>query len=176
MAKKPKVDKKKQPKKSGAGTLQPLLWIVFFSIILLVFPESIILFAIGILPTLVAFIIDKAPRKHSTICVCAMNIAGIFPLMLELWLGQNNIPQAIQIITNVYDLVIMYAAAGCGWLLYMIIPSIVDTLLGVMARHRISLLRTKQRTLLGEWGDEITSRPEPEIKEIDPETLTESSI
>jgi hypothetical protein len=176
MEKKPEINNKQKIESTNSGSLQPLLWIIFFSIILLVFPESIILFFIGILPTLVAFIIDKAPRKYFTICVGAMNITGIFPLMIDLWSGNNNITHAIQIITNVYDLVIMYAAAGCGWFLYITVPTMVRTLLGVMARNRITLLRTKQQNLLGEWGDEITSRLDSEIAEVDPETSVKSTI
>jgi hypothetical protein len=159
MAKKPKQAKAAKPAKSGGSSLQPLLWVMFLSIVMFAFPESIILLFIGLLPTLVAFIIDKSARKYSTFCVGAMNITGVFPSMLELWGGQNNIAHAIQIVTNIFDLAIMYAASSFGWLLYIAIPPVVNALLAVVAQHRITLLRTRQRELIGEWGQDITSRP-----------------
>jgi hypothetical protein len=124
-----------------------------------VFPESIILAFLGLLPTLVAFIIDKSSKKYSTFCVGAMNITGVFPAMLELWAGQNNITHAIQIITNVFDLFVMYAAASFGWLLYIAIPPVVNALLAVASQHRVTQLREKQRDLIMEWGEDIISRP-----------------
>ena len=86
-------------------TLRPLLWVVLLSIILLKFPESIILLLVGMLPTMVAFIIDKSVGKCATICVGTMNIAGIFPSIFKLWAEQNSFAQAIHIITNV---ILMY--------------------------------------------------------------------
>jgi hypothetical protein len=79
--------------------------------------------------------------------------------MLELWAGQNNISHAIEIITNVFDLIVMYAAATFGWLLFMAIPPVVNGLLAVVAQHRIAQLRSRQRELIKEWGDDIIARP-----------------
>ena len=85
------------------SSLKPLLWVVLLSIILVKFPESIILLLVGLLPTMVAFIIDKSSGKYATLCVGAMNITGIFPSIYKLWTGQNNFSQAIQIISNIFD-------------------------------------------------------------------------
>ncbi|MBT3990297.1 MAG: hypothetical protein HON14_07630 [Rhodospirillaceae bacterium] len=159
MAVSPRKAPKAAPAKSKGSTMQPLLWVLLLSIVMFAFPESIILLFIGLLPTLVAFIIDKSSKKYSTFCVGAMNITGVFPSLLELWAGQNTIGHAIQIITNVFDLIVMYAAASFGWLLYIAIPPVVNALLAVVAQHRITQLRSRQRELIGEWGEDITSRP-----------------
>ena len=153
-----KVEKAAKPAKSNSGSLQPLLWVMFITIIMVVFPESVILLFIGLLPTIVAFMIEKSPEKYSTFCVGAMNITGVFPSMLELWAGQNNITQAIQIITNILDLVIMYAAASFGWLLYIAIPPVVRALQNVVGQKKIIELVNRQRELIGEWGEDITSQ------------------
>ena len=149
--------------KFSGGSLQPLLWVVLLSIILVKFPESIILLLVGLLPTMVAFIIDKSSGKYATLCVGTMNITGIFPSIFELWSGQNNFSQAIQIITNVFDLVIMYGTAGFGWILYIIIPSGVSVLLNLIAQRRITRLRNLQRDLISEWGKNVAVSREPEI-------------
>jgi hypothetical protein len=112
---------------------------------------------------MVAFIVDKSFGKCATLCVGSMNIAGIFPSIFKLWAEQNSFAQAIQIITNIFDLVIMYGAAGFGWILYIIIPSAVSTLLNIIAQRRIARLRNLQRDLISEWGKNVAVRPEPEV-------------
>ena len=149
--------------KFSDGTLKPILWVVLLSIILLKFPESILLLLVGLLPTMVAFIVDKSFGKCATLCVGAMNIAGIFPSIFKLWAEQNSFTQAIQIITNVFDLVIMYGAAGFGWVLYVIIPSAVSALLNIIAQRRIARLRNLQRDLINEWGKDIAVSQEPQV-------------
>ncbi len=159
MARKP--TKQKAPRQAAPGkkaSLTSLLWVFMLAIVIFAFPESVILLFLGLLPTLVALIVDKTPRKYSTFCVGSMNITGVFPSMLELWAGQNNISHAIDIITNVFDLIVMYAAATFGWLLFMAIPPVVNGLLAVVAQHRIAQLRARQRELIKEWGDEIIPR------------------
>ncbi len=141
------------------ASMKSLLWVFMLAIVIFAFPESVILLFLGLLPTVVALIIDKSPKKYSTFCVGSMNITGVFPAMLELWAGQNNISHAIEIITNVFDLIVMYAAATFGWLLFMAIPPVVNGLLAVVAQHRIAQLRSRQRELIKEWGDDIIARP-----------------
>ena len=160
MAKKPTNEKApRQVAPSKARSMQSLLWVFMLAIVIIAFPESVILLFLGLLPTLVALIIDKSPRKYSTFCVGSMNITGVFPALLALWAGNNNIAHAFEIITNVFDLIVMYAAATFGWLLYMAIPPVVNGLLAVVAQHRIAQLRARQRELIKEWGDEIIPRP-----------------
>ena len=157
------IKKNVENRKNGGSSLRPLLWVVLLSIVLLKFPESIILLIVGLLPTMVAFIIDKSSGKYATLCVGAMNITGVFPSIFELWTGQNSFSQAIQIITNVFDLVIMYGAAGFGWILYIVIPSAVSALLNLLAQRRIARLRNQQRELINEWGKDVAISPEPKI-------------
>ena len=151
--------------KLNDSSLKPLLWVVLLAIILVKFPESIILLLVGLLPTMVAFIIDKSPGKYATLCVGAMNIAGIFPSIIMLWAGQNSFAQAIQIITNVFDLVVMYGAAGFGWILYIVIPSAVSAVLNIIAQRRISRLRNLQRDSISEWGKKVADRPVTETSQ-----------
>jgi len=152
----------KNVSKFSGGSLRPLLWIVLLSIILLKFPESGVVLLIGLLPTMVAFVVDKSSGKYATFCVGSLNITGISPSIFELWAGDNSMSQAIQIITNVFDLVIMYGAAGFGWILYIIIPSAVSALLTIIGQRRIARFRGRQRELISKWGKDVAARPEQE--------------
>ena len=135
-----------------------ILWSFMFVLVMMAFPQIFLFLFIGLLPTLVAYIIDRTPKKYAAFCVGGMNLSGVFPGLRELWLGNNNIPQAIEIITNIFDLIIMYAAASFGWLLYIAVPPVVNALLAVAAQHRIAQLRSRQRELIREWGQEIAAK------------------
>lgn len=167
MANREKIANAEKTGKLKNSSIKPLLWVILLSIVLLKFPESILVLFIGILPTMVAFVVDKSSGKYATFCVGSMNVTGIFPAIYALWTGKNNMSQAIQIITDVFDLVIMYGAAGIGWILYIIIPTGVSALLTIIGQRRISRLRNRQRELILEWGKDIAEQTDKDVEQND---------
>ena len=124
-----------------------------------VIPQVFILLALGLSPTVVAFIVDKSKKKYAAFSVGGMNIAGVTPALLDLLKGKNNVSAAMEILTSPFDLTIMFAGAAFGWMLYMVIPPVVSGLLTVIANYRISQLRTEQKKLIKEWGEGIAIGP-----------------
>ena len=127
--------------------------------LIFIIPQVLILLALGLSPTIVAFIVDKSKRKYAAISVGGMNVAGVTPSLIELWSGKNNISAAMDILTDPFDLTIMFAGAGFGWMLYLVIPPVVSGLLTVIAHHRITQLRTEQKKLIKEWGEGVAIGP-----------------
>ena len=81
---------------------------------------------------------------------------------MELWNGTNNIQTAFQMIGNILELAVIYAAAAFGWLIYSAVPPVIGGLIAVMAQHRIAQLRATQRDLIKEWGEDIAEQIDPE--------------
>ncbi|NQV55473.1 MAG: hypothetical protein HQ503_06410 [Rhodospirillales bacterium] len=133
------------------------MWAVLFIIVVIIFPESVIVMVVGLLPSIVALIVDQTLKKYAFFCVLGMNVPGVFPSLLDLWGGSNDLTGAIKIITNVFDLTIMYAAAGFGWLLYVSIPPVIGAFITVTAQQRVSTLRARQREIINEWGKDIAT-------------------
>lgn len=150
---------RRPPAKSpmGSGTL--ILWAIAFVAVLFAFTGTVILVVIGMAPTLVAYIIDRTPKKYAAFCVGGMNFSGVFPSILKLWEGAPNIKSAISIAFNPFDLIVMYGAAAFGWMLYQVIPPVVAAMIAVSAQHRIAQLRSRQRELIREWGDALALAP-----------------
>ncbi|MBT3551758.1 MAG: hypothetical protein HOO19_04085 [Rhodospirillaceae bacterium] len=140
--------------KKGAS-FKPILWGFMFTVAMVSFPGLVLLVVVGLVPTFVAFMVDKAPKKYLAFCVAGMNLSGVFPAMIDLWQGANDIKAAVNIITNVFELTVMYAAAAFGWLIYMAIPPVVAALMAVAAQQRIMQLRASQREMINEWGQDI---------------------
>ena len=74
-----------------------ILWTVMAASLVFIIPQVFILLALGLSPTVVAFIVDKSKKKYAAISVGGMNIAGVIPALLELLKGKNNISAAMDI-------------------------------------------------------------------------------
>ena len=118
---------------------------------------SLIVLTVGLLPTGVAFIVDRSDQKTGTFCVGGMNLCGVVPYVMKLWTGKHTTSAATEIISDVLSLLVMYAAAGFGWILFLAIPPVVATFLSVIAQSRVKALRASQQEIVNEWGPEVAS-------------------
>jgi hypothetical protein len=118
---------------------------------------TLLILLFGMLPTFIAFIVDRSNRKSQAICVGSMNLTGVFPSLIDLWYNTSNTySEAVDIFSDVLAIGVMYSAAAFGYLLYMLIPPMVTTFLNVMAQRRISLLKDAQKKIIKEWGPEVS--------------------
>ena len=118
---------------------------------------SLIVFTVGLLPTGVAFIVDRSDQKTGTFCVGGMNLCGVVPYVMKLWTGKHTTSAATEIISDVLSLLVMYAAAGFGWIIFLAIPPVVATFLSVVAQTRVKALRASQQEIVNEWGPEVAN-------------------
>jgi hypothetical protein len=147
-----------QPHAATRASMKQLLWVLTFALVVIVSLGSVMLLFIGMLPTLVAFLVDRTPKRYSTFCVGGLNFSGVFPSLLDLWTGTNEVSAAIDIMIDPFRLTVMYGAAAFGWMLFMVVPPVVGAFLAVSAQRKVAQLRTAQRELIAEWGPEIAAR------------------
>jgi len=120
------------------------------------------LLAVGMAPTLGAFIGDTAPGRYLTKCVAGMNLAGVIPFLYKLWTTGHDMATAIALVTDLYVWLSMYSAAAVGWLLFLGFPGVVAMFRALNAQRRIYMLREQQKDLINEWGDCILPLTEPQ--------------
>ena len=139
------------------GGLYPLL--LAFSVVavglLVVSAPALIVLAVGMVPTAVAIFIDREPDKHAAISVAALNFAGISPYLAEFVLGSASFGRAIELVSNVFVLVVIYGAAAVGWVLVLVLPPLAAILLGAATDSRIQHMRKEQARLVEEWGQGV---------------------
>lgn len=152
MAKQVQQRRRGQPK--GAA-LAPLWGSILLALLLILSLPTVVLMFFGMLPTLVAFIVDRTEQKYAATSVGGLNFSGVFPFLLDLWFGDHSFKGAIHSLTDVYALLLMYASAAFGWMLYSAVPPIVTAFLTVVSQRRVALLRTNQRKLIEEWGEDV---------------------
>lgn len=141
--------------KGGTGMLLGMFAVFALIILALVSMASVVLVLFGCLPTFVAVLIDRSPQRFAALSVFAMNFAGLFPYLLDLWMGSNSMSVAIDSLTDVFSLFIIYGSAAIGWVLFAIAPPIVTAVMTFLAQRRVSVLRAAQKKLLQEWGDDV---------------------
>lgn len=105
-----------------ARGMKLLWWVIIIGGMMMWSLSSVMILIFGMLPNLVAFIVDRSPRNYSIYCVGGMNLSGVFPYLLDLWTGNDDFNAAIEILTDVFSLLVMYSGAGFGWMLFMSIP------------------------------------------------------
>lgn len=122
-----------------------------------VWPPTAMVIAIGMLPTFVAFAIDRTRGRWAAQCVGAPNFAGVLPFVIDLWLHGHSVNTAERILTDPFSLSSMYGGAAIGWLLFVCVPVITNRIFRVLAQRRVVDLRARQKKLLEEWGDNVAN-------------------
>ena len=120
-----------------------------------------LVFSVGLLPTIVALLVDRDPGRHGAITVGSLNLCGVFPSAIDLWRDGHTVQEALNTIANPYDLATMFVAAGVGWLLYFGMPPLVGALLVQKHEAEIRSIEQRQKALVEEWGPDISSAAPP---------------
>ncbi len=150
----------KKPKEPNTGGKKGISWtgLTIFAVgigLVFVAMPTVILLIFGLLPTFASLLTDKSYHKSASFCIGALNFAGLFPYLFDLWGGANTIGIAVEMIANVFSLFIIYGAAGFGLLLFNSIPPMIGAFLTVVNEKRMKVLRKTQQNLIEEWGEAV---------------------
>ena len=130
-----------------AWVVAPLVCIAFF--------PTILLLLIGMAPSIVAYIVDKRPRKVTTRSIGYLNFAGCLYYALKLWMEQNTISGVLELVSEPSTLMIMYSSAAVGWMLNFIMVPIMSAFLAVQHEAKIRSISRRQEDLIKEWGSVV---------------------
>lgn len=119
---------------------------------------TVVLVFFTMLPTLVAWIIEKGPNRYAFLCVGGLNFAGVFPYLFSLWFGVHTLDESFRMVTDPVMLSVAYGCAGIGWGLYGMMPPLVASYLASSSQRRIANLKAAQTKLVEEWGDDVVKK------------------
>lgn len=134
---------------------------------LLIVPTVIVL-SVALVPTGVAFLLERRKGYYGGLTVGAMNLAGAAPFLADLWFDGHTVQAAVGIITNVFAWMSFYGAAMFGWAIYSTTPSVVSTFMAMTAGRRITAMREQQKELVQKWGPDVGSVYEADGKSAAP--------
>lgn len=147
------ASKNKKAKKSKGWGLQIIMIFVFLAAIL--FMPTTVLLLLGMLPTVIAVIIDRQGGTRA-MTVGSMNLCGCLPFLLDLWTKSHTMEYAVGLITDPRTIIVMYAAAGIGYMIDWALSGIVATIMIQRATSRLSAIRKRQEEMIVRWGPEVT--------------------
>lgn len=151
-----KKRKKNSHKKKNNSAFQTQVFLVSGVLMAVVFLPTTFLLSVGMLPSFVALIADRSRRKTKAITVGAMNLAGAMPFILELWVQGHSFEKAFTIITDLKAMVVIYAAAGIGYVIDWAVTGIVASVLLQRGHARKKAIKKRQKDLIERWGKEVT--------------------
>jgi hypothetical protein len=144
------------PAQRGGGIWTRLALAVFLlPVVIVLFPTTVVL-APFMLPTVVAFVIDKLQGRPFTITVGLLNGAGTLPAVLVLWSQGHTLAAAQETLGSVLLWFIAYLCAAIGWVIYSVLPPLLRQYYGRITSSRVDKLRKEQDALIEEWGDDVT--------------------
>lgn len=118
-------------------------------------PSTVILL-VGLLPTMVAVLIDRSKKRTKSLTVGAMNVAGCVPFLIDLWTTANTLENALSVISDPRTIVVIYSAAAIGYLIDWALSGIVATLMVQRAESRRAEIKKRHADLIERWGREVT--------------------
>lgn len=144
-------------RKNAAGLLLSLiigvLSAAFFAL------PTMMLFTAGMVPTWVAWIVDRNRDNHALMSVGTLNLAGLLPSLLALWTGGHSLRIATRIMSDPYTWLFAFGAAAVGWALVLGLPKVVETAMTFRNEAEIKRLKNRQAALAAEWGEEVSGKP-----------------
>ena len=143
----------KKAKGGGAGKLV-MTGLLMLPVVAVLLPSCIVL-AVNMVPTFVAYVVDKSHEKYLAITVGLLNACGALPALAELWMQGQSYDAALDISSNPFHWLMAYGAAAIGWVVYLGLPPVLGHYYGITSQTRLLNHRRKQEVLVRAWGEEV---------------------
>ncbi len=113
------------------------------------------LMVVALLPGLLAYMTDVKPGKLASKSIFAMNMAGLFPVVVSIFTGGNPDVAAQAALTDPQTWLLVYGFAFSGWFLIFMIPQVIKLYMDMQADFRVKLKLNEQESLVNEWGEGV---------------------
>lgn len=122
----------------------------------LMFPAIAVILVVGMIPTIVAAIVDRTAGRMRAVTIGVINLAGCSPFMVEIFKKGNDPEMAITYILQPRTIVVIYFAAAMGYLIDWAMTGIVSSILVQKTKGRLKEIQKNQKDLTERWGVEVT--------------------
>lgn len=152
------------PSKKKGGKIGFIFTLILFALCAPFMMPTLTLILVGMMPSFVALLTDTDPQKSSTSAIGAMNIAGLTPFMIDLWVKGQTMDHAILILRDPQNWLVILGSAAVGKLIIFAVPQAMTILTLTRAESRLKILKGNLEQLKGSWGPDVaTTKPVDKI-------------
>lgn len=153
-----KIKKKKSPNNfiRSFNALSPSRkWLLFIFLSILAFSilPAVIVLLIGLLPTITVLITDSKNTNKLVVIGC-FNLAGVFVYIISV-IRHFTMDGALNILSDIFNLIIMLGSAGIGLVLYYEIPNLFIFMSKISANKRLDNIDKRLQNISEEWGSDV---------------------
>ena len=112
----------------------------------------------GMMPTVAVFFADRGRPRYTSYAVGVMNFAGVFPFLIAVAMHGLSLNAAAHKLSDPFTWLVMYGAAGIGWLTAAGTPGIARVCIEIQAMQRRRMLESMAKAIVAEWGEEVAAR------------------
>ena len=144
----------RKAKRGGFGGMLTVAVLCGTALVVTALPLCVLLLA-GMLPSVVAAMVDRHPRRYLTATVAILHLAGlVLPALTLVKLGMS-LAGAQQVLIDPRNWLIMYGAAGTGWVVNAAMQTLARIILGIRDERVERHLHKQAEQLVQEWGAEV---------------------
>lgn len=110
---------------------------------------------VGMLPAIVAYLIDNDPNKYTSSTVAALNFSGVFPYVADSFTQGGSFSIIEYKFSDPWVWLVMYGSAAIGWAIVLFSPVVSGAVLGSIYAGRVMHLESIQKKYIEEWGEEV---------------------
>ncbi len=149
------AEEAQQEKAKGGGTGKLVMTGLFMLPVIAVLAPSCMVLTINMVPTIVAYVVDRSREKYLAVTVGLLNVCGSLPALAALWQQDQSYGAALDIASNPFYWLMAYGAAAIGWVVYLGLPPILEHYYGITSHARLHNHQRKQQILVEAWGEEV---------------------
>lgn len=122
----------------------------------IVFLATSLVLMVGMLPTMMAGLVDSSKDKMKTLTIGAMNLAGASPFVVELWARENSFADALNIVTDPVAIIVIYACAAVGYMIDWALSGMIASIVHQRGKARKKAIQKRKKELVERWGKKVT--------------------
>jgi hypothetical protein len=147
-------DKAKRPSSAASLMIKILLTMVSL-VVLVISGYAFIFFVVSVLPTIVAFIIDKRISRSASNTIGVFNIMGITKYIMDIWNTGTPSEFAKHLLTDSDVWIRVYGMVAIGWIFVWAFPQVWAIYYVRYSVKKAKKLYEVHNDLVREWGPEV---------------------
>jgi hypothetical protein len=140
---------------AGQTGIKPWVVVIPVLLIALIFLPSAVVVGVGMIPTLVARVVDTSPGKRLSITVGGFNLIGSLYFLHLIWAAGQGMEDIRPTLGDSFGWLCALLGAGVGWVVFGFMPAIVGKIAQTQTALRLRTVIKDQDRLVEEWGEAV---------------------